>query len=235
MKIVYWSDYACPYCYIAEQRLKRVIKDLDAEDKIEMEMKSFQLDPEAKNEYVGSTVVRFARKYGLPMELAEKQIEQISQLGRDEGIDFRYADTRFTNTMDAHRLTKYAQIKKGHKFAEKLIESLFDAYFTKNLELSDKKVLKACGTASGLTEEEIDCVLNSEDYRDEVILDEREAMRYGISAVPFFVVGTAFTMPGAQPYEMMKNALKKALDEENAEIKATGKGISCGPDGCRIR
>ena len=235
MKITYWSDYACPYCYIAEQRLKRVIRDLGAEDKIELEMKSFQLDPSAKNEYVGSTVVRFARKYGLPMELAEKQIEQISQLGRDEGIDFHYAETRFTNTMDAHRLTKYVQMNKGHRFAEKVIESLFDAYFTKNLELSNKEVLKACGIESGLAEDEIDSVLNSDDYTDEVILDEREAMRYGISAVPFFIVGNAFTMPGAQPYDMMKKALKKALDEEATEIKSTGKGISCGPDGCRIR
>ena len=29
MKIIYWSDYACPYCYIGEARLKKAIKDLD--------------------------------------------------------------------------------------------------------------------------------------------------------------------------------------------------------------
>lgn len=27
MKIVYWSDYACPYCYIGETRLKKAIKE----------------------------------------------------------------------------------------------------------------------------------------------------------------------------------------------------------------
>ena len=25
MKITYWSDYACPYCYIGEARLKKVL------------------------------------------------------------------------------------------------------------------------------------------------------------------------------------------------------------------
>ena len=28
MKISYWSDFACPYCYIGNERLKKAIKDL---------------------------------------------------------------------------------------------------------------------------------------------------------------------------------------------------------------
>ena len=45
MKIVYWSDYACPYCYIGEARLKKALKGLDFP--VEVEMKSFQLDSTA--------------------------------------------------------------------------------------------------------------------------------------------------------------------------------------------
>ena len=42
---------------------------------------------------------------------AQQQIDHISQLGIDEGIDLRYATTLYTNTRDAHRLTKLAQTK----------------------------------------------------------------------------------------------------------------------------
>ena len=28
MKITYWSDYACPWCYIGVSRLKNAIKEL---------------------------------------------------------------------------------------------------------------------------------------------------------------------------------------------------------------
>lgn len=27
MKITYWSDFACPYCYIGNTRLKKAVKD----------------------------------------------------------------------------------------------------------------------------------------------------------------------------------------------------------------
>ena len=31
MKITYWADYACPYCYIGETALKQAIRNLRLE------------------------------------------------------------------------------------------------------------------------------------------------------------------------------------------------------------
>ena len=31
MKVTYWSDYACPYCYIGETRLRKAIASLGLE------------------------------------------------------------------------------------------------------------------------------------------------------------------------------------------------------------
>ena len=53
MKITYWSDYACPYCYIGETYLKQAIADLGIGDQVEVEMKAFELDPDACKEYAG--------------------------------------------------------------------------------------------------------------------------------------------------------------------------------------
>ena len=33
IKISYWSDYACPFCYIAEKRMQNLLKELNLEDK----------------------------------------------------------------------------------------------------------------------------------------------------------------------------------------------------------
>ena len=226
MKITYWSDYACPYCYIGEARLKTAIKELGMEDKIELEMKAFQLDPGAPQKSNGTTLDRFAAKYGLSKSQAAQQIESISQMGRDEGLVFNYATTLFTNTMDAHRLTKCAS-EKSAVIADKLIEELFKAYFSENKELADHEVLKRAALASGLSEDEIQKVLSTDQYQDEVILDEREAARYGIHAVPFFVVGK-YGIPGALSTEQMK-----AMEEESES--STEAGMSCGIDGCKIR
>ena len=65
MKITYWSDYACPYCYIGEKRLETAISELGLKNDIDIEMRAFELDPNASYEVVSKTDERFAVKYGL--------------------------------------------------------------------------------------------------------------------------------------------------------------------------
>ena len=231
MKITYWSDYACPYCYIGEARLKKAIAEIPELEDIEIEMKAFQLDPAAGEHAAGDTQTRFAHKYGISMQEAGQTIEHISQMGIAEGLDFKYATTLFTNTMDAHRLTKLAQSKNKPELADKVIEALFKAYFTDNKELADKELLQKIGEECGLNAEEVRDVLASDIYRDEVLLDEREAARYGIHAVPFFVIGK-YGISGAQSIEGMKAAIMKVLEEESEP--AQEQGMTCGLDGCHI-
>jgi len=231
MKITYWSDYACPYCYIGEARLKKAIADIPELKDVEIEMKAFQLDPSAGEHAAGDTQTRFAHKYGISMQEAGETIEHISQMGIAEGLDFKYATTLFTNTMDAHRLTKLAQSKNDPELAEMIIEALFKAYFTDNKELADKELLQKIGEDAGLDAEEVKEVLSSDKYKDEVLLDEREAARYGIHAVPFFVVGQ-YGISGAQSVDGMKATIMKVMEESAGAV--TEQGMSCGPDGCHI-
>ena len=231
MKITYWSDYSCPYCYIGEARLKKAIAEIPELRDVEIEMKAFQLDPTAGEHATGDTQTRFAHKYGISMDEAGQTIEHISQMGIAEGLDFKYATTLFTNTMDAHRLTKLAQSKKDPELADWVIEALFKTYFTDNRELADKELLQRIGEECGLDATEVKEVLDTDRYRDEVLLDEREASRNGVHAVPFFVVGK-YGISGAQSTEGMKATIRKAMEEAEPVVE---QGMSCGPDGCRVR
>ncbi|MDO5294488.1 MAG: DsbA family oxidoreductase [bacterium] len=233
MKITYWSDYACPYCYIAEARLEKAIKALGMEDKIEIEMKSFELDPTASKNVVSSTIERFARKYRMTEQMAAVQIEQISQLGRAEGIDFNYVSTQYTNTMDAHRLTKLAQSKENSILAAKVKKALYDAYFTKNMELSDRKTLLQIAIDAGMDLKEVEDLLDGEQYVEDVRRDERQAEQYGIHGVPFFIVGEKYSISGAQSEEGFIKTIKKVLEENSLSV--TEQAASCGIDGCQIR
>ena len=221
MVIKIWSDYACPFCYIGEKRLEKALADVKADIKIEF--KSFELDPTASEKVVSSTTERFAKKYGMTEDDAAARIEQISIMGRREGIDFKYISTRYTNTFDALRLTKFAQ-ERGH---DEIITKLFDAYFTKNLELADHKVLKKIAVECGLDENEVNEFLNSDKYADEVRKDEYEAARLGIHGVPYFVINDKYALSGAQPAEVLKDAIEDALSEDF-------NGMTCGADGCKF-
>lgn len=223
MKIEIWSDYACPFCYIGEKRLERALAELD-DKTISVEFRSFELDPTASREVTSSTPERFALKYGLSLDAAQERIEQISLMGRREGIDFRYSTTRYTNTFDALRLTKFAQ-EHGR---DEIIGKLFDAYFTKNLELSDRAVLKKIAVECGLDGNEVEAVLTGERYAEAVREDERVAARLGIHGVPYFIIGGKYGLSGAQPSEVLKQAITDALTEESLD------GMTCGADGCKF-
>ena len=225
MTIKIWSDYACPFCYIGEKRLEKALSQIDGEFKIEF--KSFELDPTASEKVTSSTVERFAKKYGMSIDDAAQRIEQISMMGRREGIDFKYISTRYTNTFDSLRLTKFAQ-EKGH---DEIIEKLFDAYFTKNLELADHEVLKKIAAECGLDENEVAEVLNSDKYAEEVRRDEYEAAVNGIHGVPYFVIADKYALSGAQPADVIKQAIEDAVAEE---IDEKFSGMTCGADGCKF-
>lgn len=235
MTLTIWSDYACPYCYIGETRLQRAIEDLGLKDKVRIDYRAFELDPDAPKEVTTTTPERFAMKYRLSVPEAEEQIEQISALGRELGIDFKYATTSYSNTRDAHRLMKLAEAKYDLATVERLNEALFRAYFTENLVLADHKVLLAKAVEAGLNKEDVEKVLSSDKYADEVRYDEREAMMRGVRGVPYIVFNGGFAVPGALTEDGFKSALRRELKkQEQAEAQATERLHTCGPEGCLI-
>lgn len=226
MKVIYWSDYACPFCYIGITNLRQAFKKLSTPEELTIIIKSFELDPSASRKVTSSTPERFALKYGMTKEEALRRVNAISEMGRSAGIDFRYAATRYTSTLDAHRLTKLAQDKYGNDIAEELSMILYDAYFTRNLELSDFGVLTDAGTRTGLNEADILSVLEGNAYEAEVRRDEQEAYSKDIHSVPFFVVNGRHYISGAQPVDAMIETLRRGLGGSVSEG-----AMSCGAGG----
>lgn len=229
-----WSDFACPYCYIGEERLKKAINELGIEDEVKIDFRAFELDPTAPKEVTTTTPERFAMKYGLSVEGARKQIEQISDLGRELGIDFNYITTQYSNTRDAHRLMKLAEEKYDRATVGRLNEALFAAYFTENLVLADHKVLIDKAVGVGMNEVEVKSVLDSDKYDDEVRFDEREAAMRGIRGVPYFLFNGSFAVPGAMSVDAFKTALERELKKQDAQPEPAERPHVCGPDGCKL-
>ena len=217
MKITYWSDFACPYCYIGNIRLKRAIEELEIRDDVEFDIHAFELDQNAPKDVESTTVERFALKYGLSIEGAQKEVDNISKLGIGEGIDFKYSKILYTNTRDAHRLMKLAQDKYDSDVADRLSDLLFDAYFSKNLKLADSKVLMDISKKAGLDELDTENVLSSSLYDDEVQKDEEIALANGIHGVPFYLLDGKYSVPGALSYDDFKTVLNQIITENRMD------------------
>ena len=232
--ITIWSDFACPFCYIGEKRLKDAVKELGVENEIKFEYRAFELDPNAPiHPTAGSTADRLAAKYGISHEEAKKRIDAIERMGNDLGLDFRFHSVKSVNTFDAHRLMKFAESEYEPVVADALNFALFDAYFTKNLSLADRKVLLKLAGDAGIDEEQAKEVLEHGLYADQVRFDEKEAASRGVHGVPYMIFDGEFAVPGAISTEDCKTALRDILAKK--EKKPEGfDAKACDESGCKV-
>lgn len=232
-EVIIWSDYACPFCYIGERRLKDAIKDLGLEKEINISYRAFELNRNAPKETSMTIPELIAQKYHITLEEAKDRVRQIDALGKDLGLDFRYATAKSCNTLDAHRLMRLAEDRYGNKVADLLNELLFEAYFTDNRNIADHDVLMQLGVNAGMKTEEMSETLNSKKYTESVRRDENTAEALGVKGVPYLVFDNKLAVPGAVSTEDFKNILKEIMskgDEHNI-VKTVE---NCTEEGCSI-
>lgn len=237
MKIEVWSDFVCPFCYIGKRRLEEAIATFPGKDQVEVEFKSFELDPNAKL-YSGTGINEaLAKKYGMSIEEAKRANEGIGSQAKGVGLEFNFDDMKPTNTLDAHRLAKFAAtVGKEKEMTEKLLAS----YFTESKLISDHDVLVEIAQSAGLEREETLAVLNDAiKFTNDVRIDEALAQQMGVTGVPFFVINQKYSISGAQPTETFKRALQQVWEEEgNApklqDLSGGNVAAACTDDNCDI-
>lgn len=138
MKIEVWSDYVCPFCYIGKRRLEEALEQFPQADQVEVEFKSFELDPNAPTDDSRTIYEALATKYGMPIEQAKGTTAQVAAQAREVGLDYDFENMVVTGTLDSHRLTHYAKTVGKEK---ELSEALLQAYFVdaKHIGNRDKR------------------------------------------------------------------------------------------------
>jgi predicted DsbA family dithiol-disulfide isomerase len=236
MKIEVWSDFVCPFCYIGKRRLEQALEQFPNREQVEVEFKSFELDPNASL-YKGKSIHEaLAEKYGMSVEEAKRANEGVGQQAQSVGLEYDFEGMKPTNTFDAHRLSKYAKsVGKERELTEKLLHS----YFIESKLLSDPETLVEIASSVGIGKDEALAVIqNPKEYANEVRNDEMQAQQYGATGVPYFVINQKYSISGAQPTELFLNALQQVWEKEGNQPKLTnlssdGEAV-CDEDGCPI-
>jgi len=205
-----WSDVVCPWCYIGKRRFEAALEQFEHRDDVTVLWHSFELDPEAPPVAEGKSAERLAEKYGMSVEEAAGRQAEITTLAAQDGLTYDLAESRGGNTFDAHRLIHLAA---EHRLGDAAMERLMHAYFSEREAIGDRDTLQRLAVEAGLPAEEVREVLGGERYADAVRADERAATQIGIRGVPFFVLGRKYGVSGAQPSEVLLQALQQAWDE----------------------
>jgi predicted DsbA family dithiol-disulfide isomerase len=214
MKIQVWSDFVCPFCYIGKRRLEQALSQFPHKDQVEVEFKSFELDPNSPVNIDKSIHEILAAKYGMSIEQAKKTNEGMAEQAATVGLNYHFDNMKPTNTFDAHRLAKFANTQgKEPEITEKLLY----AYFTESKHIGDVETLADIAETVGIDRHEALNVLSDKKlFANDVRIDEGLAQQYRITGVPFFVINQKYVISGAQSLETFTGALQKVWQEETA-------------------
>ncbi len=236
MKVEIWSDIACPFCYIGKAHFQKALASFQNIKDVDVVYRCFQLDPDYKHKD-GETVITYLTDMkGMSVEHVKQMTTHIEQMAKDAGITINFNTNIPANTLDAHRLILLAT--QEHK-QEAIVEALFEAHFTNGKNIEEKNVLKEIGLSAGLSESQLNTVLDSDAYAYEVKQDILESRNIGVRGVPFFLFNRKYAISGAQPVDTFIAALKQSFEEWRMEqptivdLNASAGGV-CNDDNCSI-
>ena len=206
------SDVVCPWCFIGKRNLERALetwRDKHPDETPVVRWHPFQLNPQIP----GSGVPRrqyLENKFGGP-ERAKEIYARVSAAGKRAGIDFAFEGIQVQpNTVDAHRLMHYAG---EHGRQDEMAEVIFRRYFVEGADLSDKETLADIAQEAGIIRNEAAAYLATDADRELIAEQDRRARTIGVEGVPFFIFNQRLTLSGAQPPEVIVEAMEKAREE----------------------
>lgn len=205
MKVEIWSDIVCPWCYIGKRRFETALATVEAP--VEIEWKSFQLDPTFPRDKAIPVYDALAEKFGGGRAQVQEMTGRVTSLAAIEGLDYDFEHGVMVNTFDAHRLAHHA---KSQGLGPEMHERLMRAQLIEGATVNDVETLVRLAEEIGV--EGARPVVTSDQYTDDVNADIREARLLGATGVPFFVLDRKYGVSGAQPAEVFAQALRQALE-----------------------
>ncbi|MDC0710774.1 DsbA family protein [Stigmatella sp. ncwal1] len=195
LRIRLYSDFVCPFCFIAEQS---VLLRLRQEYAVDVEWRGFELHPETPP---GGTTME--RLFPGRSQAMRAQVE-----GFAEGFGFKNMQVpeRINNTRRALAVAEWARdqgrLEAFHQVAT-------DAYWRHNADLEDPAAVARLAAQAGLSPEEARQAMDAPEYLARVDALRVEATAAGVKSIPTFFIGDARVV-GCQPYEVLAAAVLRA-------------------------
>lgn len=197
------ADFACPWCRIGKANLDAALAEWNGRP-VELTFLPYFLDPGMPPE--GRDFRQhLSRKFqGAPLDA---MFERVSEAGARSGLEFRWDLVgKSPNTTLAHQLIFIAPdtVKSA------LSTAIYDAYFLQGKDITDLDTLLDLAAASGLDRDSTRQRLAAGEGAAEVHSIARQVAEQGVTGVPFFIFDSRLALSGAQPAELILDAMRKA-------------------------
>ncbi len=209
------SDVVCPWCFIGKRLLEKAIA-LKPDIPVEVRFRPYFLNPWVPREGI-SRDDYLITKFG-SVESYNKNGDRIIAAAASIGLTYaRDKIKRQPNTLDSHRLIYWAG-QSGN--AARMKQRLMDLYFSEGGDLTDRQVLVQAAADCGMDAGQVRELLASDADVERVEAEAISAKEAGINGVPCFIFGGLFAVSGAQPPEVLAQAIERAATELSGRVAA---------------
>lgn len=188
-----YSDYVCPFCFLAEFPLNEAIRGKE----VEVEWLPFELRPapnptlRPEGQYLQqawrNSVYPMAERMGVPIRLPRVS-PQPHTASAFEGYQFA----------------------KEHGKGNEYNDRMFRAFFQEEQDIGNLDVLAKLAGEIGLNEADFRKALESHKYRQVHQEALRQAEEMGIEAVPIYLIGNQ-VLQGVQSRAALERAIEEAM------------------------
>ncbi len=206
MKIKLFADTICGWCYIGHSRLLKALSSFE-NISFDFEYEPFQLNPGIPKKGI-NRLDYLKYKFG-SKEAAEPMYDSMTTEALKEDLKFDLDKIQVTpNTNLSHILTKLAFTKKiGHQ----VLSEIYNAYFSKGVNIGDADILIEIGKSKNMSEKEIIDSFSSEEETKNTYRGGDVARSMEINGVPFFEINNKTHIFGAQSTANLIEAIKVNL------------------------
>ncbi|GAB2897146.1 DsbA family oxidoreductase [Microvirgula curvata] len=222
VKVEVWSDFVCPWCWIAKKRFEKAVTSLAGQVQVVLTNKAYRLAKGMRpTDYKSVLYQKFGSAAG-----ADRMMAAVSTNGLQEGLVYNFDTMRFGDTTMAHALIKSTS---SPVVAQLMTERVYKAATTGGLDIFDQNVLASLAKEVGVTDLLFE--FDSARIAAEIARDEVEANRIA-NGIPLFLFNDKVYVSGAQEVSVFEKAILDAAQEAPEAMIDTGEGESCSIDGC---
>lgn len=219
-KVIVYSDYICPFCFIGKSRIDR----LRSEFEVDVEWRNIEIHPE--------TPIKGIPRTKLDTRFFDQIWFNVERLAEESGVGIR-APLLISNSSLAMIASEYA--RQQDRF-DLFHDAVFRAYWQQGQNIGEIGVLLKIGETVGLDPSGLKAYIKGSDWATPIEENRHSAEEHLVSGVPTFIIGEEKVV-GAQPYEVAREALLKSFTRslkfpgvKSSQPIGNACGDACGPD-----
>lgn len=171
IQIQVWADFECPYSYFQTIVLEKI--QAKYRDKVEIAWRAFELSPLEGNISPSQSYINTFEEAKLEPIVAEEGLELLMP----KFLSYTWLAQESVHFANSQGLSL------------KLAKSLFHAFFSQGLDISNEEVVMRLASQSGVNTQQLRQALDGGELTKHVMADEQEFKTYGFQGLPVMLIG----------------------------------------------